>query len=327
MDEDYYKVLGVARSASTEDIQKAYRQLARKYHPDVNPDDPSAKEKFQKVQSAFDVLNDPQKRDLYDRYGSAFESMGAGPGGGPREGWSGGGGAGPTWTNVGGAEGFEGFDFTQFFSDRYQGEPSGGGFADLFSQFGRGGRRQRGPARGSDLLHTIEIPFQTAINGGQVQVSVARRSGKTETIAVKIPAGVEDGKKIRLRGQGESPPGGGPPGALILLIKVSGHPFFRRRGRDLDVRVPVSLGEAALGAKIDLPTPRGTVTLTVPPGTSSGAKLRVKGFGVAPKNGPPGDLFAEIQIVLPKQLDESSADLVRQLESRNPLKLRGDLRW
>ena len=160
-----------------------------------------------------------------------------------------------------------------------------------------------------------------------MQITVERPTGKTETLAVKIPAGIEDGKKIRIRGQGQPAPRGGTPGDILITIHVAPHPYFQRRGNHLLVRVPVTLGEAVGGAKVDLPTPRGTVTLSVPPGTSSGTKLRVKGHGVTPKNGPPGDLLAEIQIVLPKQLSDADRQAIRQIDQRYSQDPRKDLRW
>ena len=307
MAEDYYKTLGISRDASSADIQKAYRDLARKYHPDLHPDDKTAKKKFQQVQAAFDVLNDSGKREQYDRYGSSFESMG----GDPRARGGAGGRAAPG--------GFEDVDFSQFFGDRYSGDPASS-FGDIFSQFRRAqGGRGSGTAptkRGDDLATEIEVPFTTSIQGGEVQISVRRQSGEVETIVVKIPQGIEEGKKIRLRGQGEAPAtASGTPGDILITVHVAAHPYFSRRGNHLDVRVPVTLSEAVLGAKIDVPTPQGTITLRVPPGTSSGKKLRVKGRGVAAKGSEPGDLFAEIQIVLPATLDEQSRDLVKQLDA------------
>jgi DnaJ-class molecular chaperone len=324
MAEDYYKTLGVSRDASQADIQKAYRELARKYHPDRNPDDKNAKKKFQQIQAAFDVLNAPKKREMYDRYGSSFENFGTGgPGGGT------------TWTfrpgEGSGGTGFEDIDFAQFFGDRF-GTQSGLDFSSLFSQFGGGaGTRRRKPAsrqRGTDLEYELTIPFATSVIGGQAQISLRRQSGRTETIELKIPQGIEDGQKIRLRGQGE--PGlGGQPGDVFIKIRVGSHPCFRRRGNNLHVTVPVTVAEAALGAKVDVPTPRGVLSLRVPAGTSSGAKLRVKGHGVEPKGGPPGDLLAEIIIVLPKKLDPDAQELIRKFDEKqrqagNP---RAELRW
>ncbi len=324
MAEDYYKTLGVSRDASAADIQKAYRKLARKFHPDMNPDDKTAKTKFQEVQRAFDVLNDASKRELYDRYGSSFESMGAG--GGPR----GGGNA----TRGGGSSGTEDIDFSQFFGDRFGGDPSGT-FGDIFTQFRRaGGRRRREPEMqpeaGADISAELEIPFITAVLGGTAQISVRRQDGHVETLNVKIPPGIDEGKKIRLRGQGKAGPGGAA-GDILITVHVAAHPWFRRHGNHLEVRVPVTVAEAALGAKIDVPTPRGTISLRVPPQSSSGKRLRVKGHGVTPRSGEPGDLFAEIMIVLPTPLDDECLDLIKKLDAHaqaaHPQDPRHDLRW
>lgn len=321
MADDYYKTLDVAREASQADIEKAYKKLARKYHPDLNPDDKTAKKKFQEVQKAFDVLNDPGKRELYDRYGSSFENMGAGGPGGPR----------PGGRTAQGAPGFEDFDFSQFFGERFSGDPSGA-FGDIFSQVrkarGGGGRRGRAaePATGGDLETEVEVPFNTAVSGGAVQLSVSR-DGHAETINVKIPAGIEDGKKIRLRGQGQPSPDGGSAGNLLITVRVAPHPFFTRRGDDLIVKLPVTLREAAEGAKVDVPTPKGVVSLRVPAGTSSGAKLRIKGYGVEGKGRPAGDLFAEVQIMLPPKLEDADLEPIRQIDARHPLNPRDKLAW
>jgi len=325
MADDYYKTLGVRRDASQAEIQKAYRELARKLHPDLNPDDKTAKGKFQQVQKAFDVLNDQEKRELYDRYGSSFETIGAG---GPqgRAHWGGDFGGGP------GGFSAENIDFSQFFGERFAEEP-GGGFGDIFSHLrraaGGGGGRTASAARrrGANVTHELQIPFATAINGGEVQITVSRKSGKTETISVKIPVGIEDGKKIRIRGQGEPGPRRGTPGDILITIRVGKHPFFTRQGNHLHVKVPVTLAEAAVGAKVDIPTPRGVVSLTVPAGSSSGTRLRVKGHGVTPQKGPAGDLLAEIQIVLPKSLGEADRQLIRELDRRYSLDPRATLKW
>ena len=327
MAEDYYKTLGVPKNASQAEIQKSYRELARKYHPDMNPDDKTAKKKFQRVQAAFDVLNNPEKREMYDRYGSSFETMGAG---GPQaaHAWTWSPGAGPD----AGPGGFsaEDIDLSQFLGERF-GQEAPGGMGDLFGQFRRAAGKFRKPAgtprQGADLLHDLSIPFATAITGGEAQIAIGRPSGKTETLAVKIPAGIEDGKKIRIRGQGQPAGRGGAAGDILITIHVAPHPCFQRRGNHLLVRVPVTLGEAVVGAKVDLPTPRGTVTLSIPAGTSSGAKLRVKGHGVTPKNGPAGDLLAEIQIVLPKQLSDADRQAIREIDRRYSQDPRKDLRW
>ena len=191
--------------------------------------------------------------------------------------------------------------------------------------------RQRGASRrrGADIAHELEIPFNTSILGGEVQLNVQRPSGKPETLMVKIPAGIADGKKIRIRGHGEAAAGKGAPGDILITIHVAPHPYFTRKGSHLYVRLPLTLGEAADGAKIDVPTPTGAVTLTIPPGASTGTKFRIKGHGVAAAggSGSPGDLFAEAQIVMPKKLDPADRQLLRQLDERYPQNPRRDLRW
>jgi len=332
MPEDYYATLGINRSASAEEIQQAYRQLVRKYHPDVNPDDASAKKKFQRVQKAFDVLNDTQKRQLYDRYGSNFEAFAEGPGASGRG--PGFGGAGPGFGGPGtGGHGFE-INLEDLFGPGAGAAGAsgggGGGFADLFKHFGgRGGssKRQTVNKRGSNLQHELTIPFTTAVTGGEAQIAMHRANGRSETIQVKIPAGIDDGKKIRLRGQGEPAPGGGQAGDILIKVRVASHPYFRRKGKRLDVRVPVTLFEALHGAKIDVPTPQGTISLSIPPSTSSGTRLRVKGHGVVPQQGAPGDLFAEIQIVLPKKLDNADREKLVIIAKKYPDNPRTTLRW
>ena len=316
MAKDYYKTLGVQRNATPDDIQKAYRDLARKYHPDLNPDNDDAKEKFKSVQQAYEVLSDPKKREKYDRYGSAFESMGGGaPGGGAR------------WRGRSGPTGSEEFDLSDLFGE---GGPGGaGGFADIFKQFTGGGRqgtagRQPTSNRGQDIKYDLQIAFTTAVEGGTSDISIRRgNSGKTETISVKIPAGIEDGKTIRLRGQGENPTLG-KAGDLLIKVKVGSHPYFQRRGNDLELKVPITLREAIDGSKIDVPTPKGTISLTVPPMSSSGKRLRVKGFGVQSKT--PGDLYAELQIMLP---EEKPSELAEEMIDALTLKRepREELRW
>lgn len=316
---DYYATLGVSRTATPDEIQKAYRKLARKYHPDMNPDDATAKKKFQEVQSAFEVLSDAEKRKKYDQFGADFESF---------QGARGGQGGGPQWryTTSSGPQTYP-FDVNDFGDIFGQGAEGGGGFADIFRQFGgaRAGRRSARPARGSDLRHELTIPFATSVTGGEAALTVQRRSGNLETIKVKIPAGIEDGKKIRLRGQGEPGAGDGPAGDILLTIHVSPHPQFRRVGQRLEVRVPVTLAEAANGAKVDVPTPQGTIMLTVPPNTSSGKKLRIKGQGI--RTDPPGDLFAEIQIVLPENLSSEDRQALAGISERYPQNPRSELRW
>ena len=315
MAEDYYKILGVPRGATAEEIQKAYRKLARKCHPDLNPDDPSAKKKFQELQGAFDVLNDPQKRSMYDQFGEA--AFGGGPqgGGAPR------GGARP-----GVPPGFENIDLSELFGG---GMP--GGFADLFGQAGRGRaggprrRRAETPSRGADLEASVEVPLSTAVLGGETSLLV-QRNDRQETIRVKVPRGIDEGKKIRLRGQGNPSGEGGPPGDLLLTVHVTPHPHFHRRGANLHLKLPITLGEAIEGAKVDVPTPQGTVALRVPPGSSSGTKLRIKGHGVSVGD-TTGDLLVECQVVLPSSLSDDERQWLREFETRHPLNPRDKVHW
>lgn len=325
MANDPYATLGVDRNASPEEIQKAYRSLARKYHPDKNPDDASAKKKFQEIQSAFDILGDADKRKRFDQFGHAFDPTGSGPSGGP----GGGTGGGPQrWTYSTGPQTYP-FDLDDLFGGGEGGGEGPGGFTDLFKQFRRGaGSRGRAPAaRGADLKHELTVPFASAVLGGEAALSIRRASGKVETITLKIPAGIDDGKRIRLRGQGEPGEGGAPSGDILVTIRVSPHPYFRRSGMRLDVRVPVTLAEAVSGAKIDVPTPQGTISLSVPPGASSGTRLRIKGHGVRPRNGSPGDLFAEIQIVLPDRLTDEERRQLADISAAHPQNPRAELRW
>jgi len=312
MAEDYYKILGIERTASKEELQKAYRKLARKYHPDMNPDDKSAQEKFKRVQEAYDVLSDEKKREAYDRFGPDFANMM-------------GGGAGQA-----GAHPFTGVDLEQIF-----GGASGGSnpFADLFGGFAgaedaraRRGSRNRGRRSGEDLQSQVEIPFNIAVTGGQWELSLTR-NGQTDAITIRIPPGVESGSKIRLRGQGAPGRGGAAAGDLLLIVQVQPHRFFTRRGSDLELKLPITIGEAALGAKVDVPTPDGAVSLTIPRGVSSGKRLRIRGQGVRKRDGTVGDLYVELQIRLPAQMDEQSRDLLVEFERRNPLEPRDDLQW
>ncbi len=326
MAEDYYKTLGVRRDASAEEIRKAYHKLARKNHPDMKPDDARAKKKFQQIQAAFDVLGNPEKRRKYDQFGSSFENIGGAPGQGPF----------PGGFSPGGFS-FEDVDLSEILGGLGGGRAGGraaagpgGGFADIFSQFAGGGPSPsagRRPRRGAEVRAEVTVPFNTAVTGGEVAVTLYRPSGKVETITVKIPAGIEEGKKMRLSGQGEPARHGGPAGDLILSVRIAPHPHFTRVGRNLHVVVPVTLAEAVLGAKVDVPTPRGAVALRVPPRTSGGAKLRIKGYGVTPGKGQAGDLLAEIQIALPEEFDEESLKMIRQVDERCPHDARKNLRW
>ncbi len=320
MTNDYYATLDLDRSASQEEIQKAYRSLVRKYHPDLNRDDASAKKKFQEVQAAFDVLSDSEKRKLYDQYGNNFEAMHGG-GEGPQ-----------TWPPSGGGQPFP-FDLGELLGRGGPGMGGGtgapGGFADLFKNMGRGAGQPGGaPIQpGADIRHEITVPFNTAVLGGEAVLTLQRANGKQETIHLKIPAGIEHGKKIRLRGQGESAGYAAPPGDLLVTVLVSPHPYFQRHGKRLNLRLPITLAEAIHGAKIEVPSPQGTITLTIPPCTSSGKRLRIQGHGVRPKGKPPGDLFAEVLIVLPDQMTEEERKELAPITEKTTQNPRAELRW
>lgn len=295
MPRDYYEVLGVPRNASEADIKKAYRKLARQHHPDRNPGNKQAEARFKEVQEAYDVLYDKNKRAVYDRFG--FSAPGAG-------------GQGPFRPEGGGPGGFEFQGVNPEDLESILGAFGGGGFGEMF------GRRPRGRGRGARPPQSVEaeagIPFLTAALGGTVSLSVDGR-----TIELRVPAGVEEGKKLRLAGQG---PGGGD---LLVRVKIEPHPYFRREGKNVILEAPISVTEAVLGAKVDVPTLDGThLTVTVPPGTSSGARLRLRGKGIAG-----GDQFIEIKIVVPKSHDARSRELIEEFARHNPQNPREHVPW
>jgi curved DNA-binding protein len=303
MADDYYKILGVSKSATADEIRKAHRKLARTYHPDAKPNDPGAAEKFKEIQEAYDVLSDADKRKQYDQFGPDFQKMGPmGPGGGAGFGGFNGGG-GSAQVDLEELFGRGGFDFGQFFQQ-------GGETASP-----TGGRRgRRGAARGEDVRATVQVPFETAVVGGSVDLRLDR-GGKAETLGVKIPQGVNDGQVIRLAGQGNPGGRGGTPGDLLLQIEILPHPYFRREGTNLILDVPVTPPEAVLGTKVEVPTlTEGSVVVKVPAGTSSGMKLRLRGKGVVdPKTKQAGDQFVVIKIVLPKKISEHEKTLYEKL--------------
>ena len=317
MAEDYYKILGVSQSASQDEIQKSYRKQARKYHPDLHADESDKKKKrvlqqFQKIQQAYDTLSDPKKREMYDRYGSDYEKMG-GPGGNPF------GGGGSPFGGPGG------IDLSSIFGD---GAPGAGGFEDMLKQMGGGGAGRGGqpqpPPKGTDVEQEITVPFAVAVLGGKHQLGISRK-GKSEKLDVTIPAGIESGKKIRLRGQGN--PSAGQPGDMLVTVKVAAHPVYARKGLNLAVDVPITILEAVQGAKLDLPTPHGTVVLTVPAGTSSGKTLRLKGMGIKTKDRS-GDLLVTLQVGVPKEASEQDLETLQKLsDAWSNLESRAKLRW
>ncbi len=313
-----YDVLGVSKGAGADEVKKAFRKLAKKYHPDQNKNDPKAQEKFAEINSAYEIVGDPDKRGQFDRgeIGAdgkprGFEGFGAGgPGGFRRQ-------AGP-----GGAEHFE-FNFGG-------GGGGQGGFSagDIFSELFGGGRGRgaaggrAGPApRGEDYAATALVPLVEVARAGKVNVVLP--TGRT--LEVKIPKGVEDGQQIRLRGQGQPSPYGGEPGDAIVTLKFAPHPLFKVDGRDLKLDLPITLYEATLGGKVDAPTLAGKVELTIPAGSSSGRKLRLRGKGLESTTGAHGDLYVTLQIVLPDSADPDLDALMRRWREQRPYDPRKNL--
>jgi len=399
---DYYETLGVKKSASADDIRKAFRKLARKYHPDVNPGDKSAEEKFKTLSEANDVLSDPKKRKIYDQLGfysdnidpAAAEAYARG-GDGAAGGFPGG--AAPSGQPGGQGVHFDfgGFDFSDLFEGARSRKPAGGGgsggFKDIFSGMfsgGRGAASDTGPAPGTDLEYQVNVPFWTAIRGGVMRLNVARHdvcgnchgqgfvespgkcpecggtgqvsqtggrmkfnvtcprchgSGKnistcpvchgegtverTEPLEVRIKPGTRDGQRIRIAGKGNAGLRGGPVGDLYVIIRTEEHPVFRRDGDDIYLTVPVTAPEAALGAKIEVPTIDGRTILKIPPGTQSGQKLRLREKGVpsTTKDGARGDEIVEIKVTVPMPRDEKTKELLRELAKLNPENPREEL--
>ncbi|MBT3278817.1 MAG: DnaJ domain-containing protein [Phycisphaerales bacterium] len=318
---DFYDVLGVSKSASDDEIKRAYRKLARKYHPDVNKDD-SAPAKFREATDAYEVLSDSTKRTTYDQFGPAAFDKSGGPGpGGFRPGTGGGpGGFNVDFGNMGGGFGGGGGGF------------GGMGLDDILSALGGGRRRsRRQPApRGANIEHAVMLDFLQAIQGSKTTLklqSVDPSTGmtNTQTLEVKIPAGVKDGQKIRIRHKGEPGPGG--HGDLIILCHVKPHLYFRREGDNISVEIPLTVTEATLGAKIDVPTIDGTITMSIPPGTPSGRKLRIRGKG-APKSGDArGDQYVILQIVPPTELSDEAAAALDQFQAANDFNPRAEIPW
>jgi DnaJ-class molecular chaperone len=338
---DYYEILGVPRTAKAEEIRKAHRRLVRQYHPDVHKNDAAMEAKFKEVQEAYDVLSDETKRARYDQFGHA--GVGAEPGYGP----------------AGGADPFEAFRRQQAARGgagagpragyrRWQPNPNvsvedfdgmkegGAGFADIFEQFfgqqragaaaaaGRGGGRQRTqPARGEDIEYPVTLTFAQAARGMTLPLQISR-DGKLETIDVKIPAGVKEGSRVRIKGKGQHT--NGEPGDLFIVTRVLPHPYFRREGLDIQMDLPISMYEALLGTKVDVPTLDGPVTMSIPPGTSSGAKLRIKERGIH-RGAEKGDQYSIVKIMVPKAIDEEDKQLLAKLQAKHPVEARKDVNW
>jgi DnaJ-class molecular chaperone len=320
-DRDYYEVLGVSRDATADQIKKAYRGLARKHHPDANPGDKTAEAKFKEVQNAYDILSEPAKKAKYDQFGHAAFNGGNpfGPRGGGQE-WA---------ARQGGEAGFENIDLSAFFGPNAGGGPGFGGsheqagggiFDDIISRMRGGGERggrRRGPSPQAPEAAeaSLTIPFLTAVRGGETSIELERQAGQRETKIVKIPPGLNPGAKIRLKGQGDA----SGQLDLIITVDVEPHPYFTRDGRNLSVEVPITVPEAILGSKVEVPTLDGFKTLPIPPGTSSGQKLRLRGQGVAgSKNHPDGDLYVILKVIVPKSVDDESRKLIEEFAERNP---------
>ena len=323
---DYYEILGVSKTSTADELRKAHRKLVRMHHPDVAKDKSKSDTKFKEIQEAYDVLSDDNKRKQYDQYGHA------GPETGP-QGY-------PT------GDPFEAFRRAQAGAGarggngaRWQTDPNvsvedmenGGGFGDLFEQFfGAGGRSkgaQRKPrpaTRGEDIEYPATLTFAQAARGMTLPLQI-NRDGKIETIDVKIPAGVKEGSRVRIKSRGQQVIGG-EPGDLFIVTKVLEHPYFRRDGIDVLVDVPISMYEALLGCKVEVPTLDGPVSMTIPPGTSSGAKLRIKARGI--ERGPDkGDQYVIMKVMVPKTLTEDAKELLRKIEADNPINARADIQW
>ncbi|MEQ8858133.1 MAG: DnaJ C-terminal domain-containing protein [Pseudomonadales bacterium] len=297
---DYYAVLGVDRKASAADIKKAYRKLARKYHPDVNRE-ADAEDKFKEVGEAYEVLSDPEKRAAYDALGASWQDhQNFRP---P-----------PDWEqqfSFGGG-GFTGHDggFSDFFETLFGGQGGFGGPGSGDGEFSRQGRRAGG-FKGADEHARVGITLEEAFRRDSVEITVPRPGGKPQRLRVKIPAGISDGKRVRLRGQGGAGVGGGQPGDLFVEFRLVPHPRFRAEGRDIHFELPVTPWEAALGTELAVPTLGGSVKLKVPAGSQSGGRLRLKGRGLPGE--PPGDQYVTLKVVLPKADNAERRKLYQQM--------------
>lgn len=293
---DFYAVLGVDKKASQADIKKAYRKLAQRYHPDNNPGDKSAEEKFKSIAEANDVLSDPKKKTEYDQLREMLASGGNFGGFGRGAGPAGGGFRNVRIDDVG---------------DIFGG--NGAGFDDLLGGlFGGAGGFRRSPTKGTDLETQATISFVDALNGATVDLRVSAPGGSPRTIKARIPPMVKDGDRIRLSGKGAPGANGGPAGDLYVRVNVTPHPIFGRKGRDLTLQLPITFAEAALGAEVSVPALEGRpVKLKIPAGTPSGKTFRIRGRGGL--NGARADLLVTVQVVVPPKLSREEKDLVKRL--------------
>jgi curved DNA-binding protein len=306
-DRDLYEILGVSREVSPAELKKAYRRLAKELHPDRNPDDKKAEERFKDVSGAYTILSDAEKRKLYDQFGEM----------GLREGFD------PEAYQAAtqGAGGFGGFDFGDIFGAATRGRGGAGraGHVEFDLEDLLGGMRPgrgayvRAPQRGADLQSEVMVDFRDSVLGCTKELSLRSAQGE-RTLKVRIPAGVRNDGKIRLRGQGGLGVNGGPAGDLLLKIKVRKHPYFSVRGKQLHVRVPVTPLEAYSGAKVNVPTPEGSVQLSIPAGSQNGSKLRLRGKGIQHKGKAKGDLIAHLEIVLPEGHSEEVEEALQTVQ-------------
>lgn len=383
---DHYETLGVARAADGDEIRKAYRKLARKYHPDLNPGDKAAEDRFKKVQEAYDILSDDNKRKVYDQYGFYSDNIPPNGGGGAAGGSYG---AGPN---------FGGFDFSEFVRQQQQAAPNTGastesegfGFKNIFDQFFRGGSRQSAPQaeKGADLEYGLNVDFWQAIKGTQVRLNISRqdvcetcggsgssgnqvavcpecdgsgtvtqmsgamkfnlqcprcngtgrlknacptcrgegRLSRSDSVEVRIPAGVASGTRLRVAGKGNAGAHGGPAGDLYITIRVEEHAFFKRNGDNVEIQIPLTVSEAGLGAKIEVPTIDGRALLKIPQGTKNGQKFRLREKGVfnARKN-VRGDEIVEVILQCPDVHNERTRELLRELAQVDTTDVRGNI--
>lgn len=301
---DYYSLLNVSRSATADEIKKAYRKLAMQYHPDKNPGDKKAEEKFKEFSEAYEVLSDPKKREMYDQFGHA----------GAQGGFGGFGGAGGPFGGAGGYGAGAGGPGQDPFQDIF-----GDVFSEIFGARGAGagaGPRRR-QAKGSDLRYTLNISFEESALGAEKVISFVRqRGGKDETakLSVNVPAGVKEDQRLKLAGEGDTPPGGGPAGDLYVIIKVQDHPLFRRQENDIVMDLPVSYTDAILGTSVEIPTLTGKAVIRIPPGTHSGQTFRLKGKGF-PKIGGfgSGDMLVRLIVDTPEKINARQKELLEEL--------------
>ena len=320
---DYYQALGVAKKASQDEIQKAYRKLARKLHPDVNKT-AGAEDRFKEINEAYEVLKDAKKRSEYDRFGSAWQQAqttgGAPPG---FEDIFGSGGPGGARVEFSGAPS----GFSSFFDMLFGAAGAGGGGAQRQASWSAGGwpggQPQRPPARGQDREAQIRLTLEEAARGGSREIQMSdQETGQTRKLRVKIPAGVRPGQRIRLANQGGPAPPGGKRGSLYLKIELLPHPRYRLDGLNLMTTLPLSPWEAALGGKVSVDTLEGERTVRIPPGSSSGRKIRLRGLGFTGSGGAKGDLYAELKILVPDALSDREKELFSALADESPFEAR-----